>query len=480
MIQRETKLNENELEKFRESFINLPLKEMELVINEIKDHYIRELVKKYLLTTQDVRDEKDKSPETRRKNLKKLLEPIIWLNKLIHGKDNPYRINFPAWEGRPYNRSFYPFINEDIIDLDNEIDVSKLKKNPPKYHLYYNGNIINMLHDKISFPTRRESLLAEYYDKWILKITPETMRGNVDLLDNVLFIHAIKRALNGDKKTTEKLYSIYERMAEAEAIKIAEKWKIKKCYYDDIKSDAKFILQHIISGLRPEPLIADLQKEERDKTLLTPEWVENFYIWYYSEYLPPLLHEGVDLFEKNPDDFLLQQTIINFLSPYMTINTLTNWKSKDNTRIFNSESFRPTKKSNLTVWIFGTKKDPMLGKFRQLMNGILKRYVSEENLIYGQEFDENEDYFKKKDSEERDIIEKIDSKGTKIIDNEKTETNEMIGSLLEMINTSPRDAEIYIRHKVYKEKQAKIGKLFSLSREQINRIIREVDNKIKK
>jgi hypothetical protein len=45
MIQRETKLNENELEKFRESFINLPLKEMELVINEIKDHYIRELVK---------------------------------------------------------------------------------------------------------------------------------------------------------------------------------------------------------------------------------------------------------------------------------------------------------------------------------------------------------------------------------------------------------------------------------------------------
>ena len=105
---------------------------------------------------------------------------------------------------------------------------------------------------------------------------------------------------------------------------------------------------------------------------------------------------------------------------------------------------------------------------------------SEENLIYGQEFDENEDYFKKKDSEERDIIEKIDSKGTKIIDNEKTEINEMIDSLLEMINTSPRDAEIYIRHKVYKEKQVEIGKLFSLSREQINRIIRGLDNKIKK
>jgi hypothetical protein len=80
------------------------------------------------------------------------------------------------------------------------------------------------------------------------KNNPETMQTNADLLDNILFVYAIKRALNGDKKATEKLYSIYERMAESEAIKIAEQWKIKKSCYDDIKSDAKFILQHIYPG----------------------------------------------------------------------------------------------------------------------------------------------------------------------------------------------------------------------------------------
>lgn len=368
-------------------------------INETKALCIPELVKKYLLTAQEVRDNKNKSQdkskskeEIRRENLKKLLEPIIWLNKLIHGKDNPYRINFPAWEG---NRSFYPFINEDIIDLDNEIDVSKLKKNPQKYHIYYNGNIINMRHDKISFPTRSESLLAEYYDKWILKITPETMRGNVDLLDNVLFIYAIKRALNGDIKAIEKLYSLYEGRAEVQAIKLAKEREIllKKLerddiYYSDIKDNAKFILLHIISGLRPESLISDLQKEKRDNTLLTPEWAEHFYIWYFSEYLPPLLHEGVDLFEKNPEDFLLQQTIINLLSPYMAINAMTSWKSKDNTRIFNSDSFRPTKKTNLTVWLFGTGKNPMNGIFMKIMNNVLDRDINEQKRISEQEFDE--------------------------------------------------------------------------------------------
>ena len=440
-------MNEKELEEHIE------------FINEIKSQCITGLVKKYLLTAQEVRDNKDKTPETRRENLRKLLEPIIWLNKFIHGKDNPYRINFPAWEGRPYNRSFYPFINEDIIDLDNEIDVSKLKKNPQKYHIYYNGNIINMRHDKISFPTRSESLLAEYYDKWILKITPETMRANVDLLDNVLFVYAIKRALNGDEQTIEKLYSTYESMIQAEAIKIAIEWKISKRDFKYIKNDSKFILRHIISGLTPETLIADLQKEKRDKSLLTPKWAEKFYIWYFSEYLPPLLHEGVELFEKNPEDLLLQQTIINCLSPYMAINALTVWKSKKSKRIFNSYSFRPTKKSNLTRWIISSKKKPMLGKFRQLIKPLLKEY------ILGERYDDNKEYKKNQ---------------TKQIDSSVADTNEMIDLLIEKTKTTRRNAEIYIKYKVFKEKQGKIGEDYSLSRKQINRIVKEIDAKAKK
>jgi len=388
-------LNENEWEEHIAFIKNLPENQREEAINEIKSYFITELVKKYLLTSQEIKNNKDKSPEVRRNNLKKLLEPIIWLNKFIHGKDNPLRITFPAWEGRPYDRSYYPFINEGIIDLDTEIDISKIKSNAQKYHIYYNGNIINMRHDKISFSTRSECLLAEYYDEWILKITTETMHGNVDLLDNVLFIYAIKRALNGDKKATEKLYSIYERRAEVEAIKLAQvnaslakKIDEDDLDYKEIISNSKFVLLHIISGIRPESLISDLQKDKRDNTLLTPKWAEDFYIWYFSEYLPPLLNEGVDLFEKNTEDLLLRQTIINLLSPYMAINVMTSWKSKDKKRIFNSDSFRPTKKTNLTVWLFGTDKEPMNGRFMQTMKNILDRNSNEQNHISEQIFDE--------------------------------------------------------------------------------------------
>lgn len=419
MVKRETNVNEKEKAEFREYFINLPEEKREYVINEMKDYYTTELVKKYLSTAQEVRENEDKSPEVRRKNLRNLLEPIISLNKLIHQKDNPYRITFHAWEGRNYERDFYPFINEDIIDLETEINLPKLKSNSKKYHIYYRGNIIDMRYDRISFPEyecniehnnneikaravntkidSKECLLAEYYEQWIQKINSETMQGNADLLDNILFVYAIKRALNGDKKAIEKLYSLYEGRAEVDAIKLAKdnkilvnKLKRDRFYYSDIKDSAKFILWHIISGLRPESLISDLQKEKRDKTLLTPEWAEDFYIWYFSEYLPPLLHEGVDLFERNPEDSTLWETIINLLSPYIAINAMTSWKSKEHKRIFNSDSFRPTKKSNLTVWLFGTKKEPMNGRFMQIMNNFLDRDIAEQKHISEQDFDEGE------------------------------------------------------------------------------------------
>lgn len=373
---------------------------------------MNELVKKYLLTAQEIRDNKDKSPEARRKNLKKLLEPIIWLNIFIHGKDNHYRIKFRKWEGRNYDRDFYPFINEDIIDLETEIDLSKLKSNSKKYHIYYRGNIIDMRYDRISFPecacniefynneiitkkSGKECLLAEYYEQWLQKLAPKTMQGNTDLLDHILFVYAIKRALNGDKKAIEKLYSLYEGRAETEAIKLARansilanKLSRDAIYYSDIKDNAKFILFHIISGLRAESLISDLKKEKRDKTLLTPEWAEDFYIWYFSEYIPPLLHKGVALYENNPEDPILQETVINLLSPFTPINAITSWASKESNRIFNSDSYRPTKKSNLTAWLFGTKKEPMHGRFMQLMNNIFDKDITEQKHISEQKNDE--------------------------------------------------------------------------------------------
>ncbi len=396
-------MNENALEEFREHFISLPDSQKEQVINYIKAHYIKELVKKYLLTAQEVRDNKDKSPETRRKNLKKLLEPVIWLNKFIHGKDNPYRINFHAWEGRNYDRDFYPFINEDIIDLDTEIDVSKLKNNPQKYHIYYNGNIINMRHDKISFPTRSECLLAEYYNEWILKITPETMQGNADFLDNILFVYATKRALNGDEIAVDKLCHLYSERAIATAIKMAKKRYILKQFtstssdekknYSALKDEAVEYLKLIISGVQPEKIIESLQKPERDKSSLIPLQAEKYYLWYYSKYLPPLLQEGVELCEKEPENWQLQDFMLAIVNPYFFMKSETEWSGTPKRKFkFNSFVFRPNKKTNLTTWLFGTKSNPMQGRFCQYLNEkVLDREAPKKREIH-HDFTDEPDY----------------------------------------------------------------------------------------
>jgi len=370
------------------------------------------LIDEYLSVVNEIRKRKKKiTLQERKEYLKKLLTPLLKLS------DPYYELD-----------STYDFINEDIR-IGEEIDIDQLIYDKKKYRIeldplndkafHPDRSNICIHEDFRKYHAEREkkdkarlayieqleregakvpgslrcppppnldggmTSIRELYEKWLPSLTPELITSK-DLLNQILVCFTIKRALNGDKNAIDKLYALYEDTAIGTAVKLAKARKLLH-YVEDIKQESKILLRQIISGLGPKEIVDSLINNKP-----VPLSVEMFYFWYYSEYIPEELNKILNI---PPEDRLGSRPwwhprrpgepakITNFplemldgleisvrLNVYSPIRHDTFFTKKIRTMKFNNYSFRPNKKTNLTTWLFGTKNNPMQGKFPQLLS----------------------------------------------------------------------------------------------------------------
>ncbi len=338
-------------------------------------------------------------PKARQEYLKRLLSPLRKLNRIHPSGENPYL----------KRDGTYPFIEEKIW-IDKEIDITKCHYDKKKYSIdfeyskpldYFDPGAKNIIirneykeyiakkkeKDAKRKAMRRAKGLAftsapaplstldegktsveELYKKWLPELTQERIKSK-DLLDQILVCYTIKRALNGDQKAIDKLCCLYEGAAIGIAVKMAEKRGLNKSEIKEIEEEAKATLNLLISGLKPEYIINSLLKGDRE-SLGIPLEVEIFFFWYYSDYVP----KEIDRIMRRQPSRLDGLEFDYLFNPIAIIDAYTFWKdTPKKVKKFNSFSFRPNKKTNLTTWLFGINKRPG-GRFCQHIKEILKKY----------------------------------------------------------------------------------------------------------
>lgn len=389
------------------------------------------LLKEYFAVVAEIEKDrkfKNKPSKTKRQDyLKRLLKPLVELNCLHPLGENPYL----------RHDSTYPFIEEKIW-IDKEIDINSLHYDEEKYSIdfeyskplnYFDpdaNNIIildeyrryikkqeektgqayayieqlkqqnkripnSLYYPPITPIDARHTSLRKLYKEWLPTLTQKKMKSK-DLLDQLLVTYTIKRALNQDKDAIDKLYSLFEKAAEAIAVKMAIARKIPEHDLPDIEQEAKIILRFLLSGYSPEYIINSLLKGDR-KQYKIPLWVEKFYFWYYSEYVPKELakinkseprDEHTERarrilakrgFSKKEIDYFEIEYLLNPVAP-MYAYTL--WRNSPiRVMKFNSFSFRPSKGKRLSFWLFGFKGDAKKGTFSGAMKGRFCQMLSD-------------------------------------------------------------------------------------------------------
>lgn len=476
-------------------------------LHPILDPCRKKLIGEYLSVVAEI--EKDKKVlnekrirEKRKDNLKKLMLPLVRLNKLHPAGENPYL----------KEDSTYPFIDE-TIRIDKEIDINRLKNDKDKYSIRLNENRLLLDPDEENIIIREEyrkymekkrekdakakelgrsiipitlsdeghTSIRELYKKWLPTLTKDKITSK-DLLDQMLVCFAIKRALNGDKTAIDTLYKLYEKTAVAIAESMARKRGtldassrltktkmfikeengveiIKKDPdLEEIKQSAMVQLRLFISGFKPSSFIDSLLKDNETFFPL-PKWIEKFYFWYLSEYVP----KKIDKIMKRPPDRWDGVAIDILFNVFSPINACTFWKSTPRRIMkFNSYSFRPNKKTNLTTWLFGTKTNKMQGKFYQFMKEELKDYNTEEipHDFLDEGEDEDEDF-----KIRQKVEEKVEEKAKE--DSEKLNLDiEQAIHILRKRGFSERDIEI-VTKKLRGFSHKEIADEHNLSRRQI-------------
>lgn len=376
------------------------------------------LIDEYFSVVAEIEKGKKPSPKARQDYLKRLLSPLKKLNRIHPSGENPYL----------KSDGTYPFIEEKIW-IDREIDIEKYHYDKEKYSINFeyskpldwfdpDAKNITIWNEYKAYMTKKKekdakrkamrrvkglastsapapitpldagkTSVEELYKEWLPELTQERIKSK-DLLDQILVCYTIKRALNGDKKAIDKLYSLYEGRAIKVAVKMAEKRglniRLNISEIDEIKQEAKTILNTLISGLKPEYIIDMLSKKDGKHSII-PLWVENFFFWYLSDHVPKEI-DKIGKQQTGESDHVPQELdrimkripsevkIDYFLNPVAIIDAYTSWQNSPIwVRKFNSFFSRPNKKNNLTTWLFGPNKRPG-GTFCPHIKEILKKY----------------------------------------------------------------------------------------------------------
>ncbi len=327
---------------------------------------------------------------SKEEKLERLLTPLIELNKLLASlhfeNENPYR----RWDGT------YPFISERVYKDD--LDLEYLDYDKSRYSIDWRederipdrrGPRIWKYQPEEQKRNREEAMKQEairrgieiadfedsliihsypqdLYPKWLPTLDEEKIKSR-DLLDQILVCYTIKRAINGDEKAVEKLYSFYEYAAEGLAVKFQD--MNKNLHVKEVINTASILPRFIISGFSLEIFFKEIIIQE--KAIITypniPGYIKDFFIYYLSDYLPPEIEEvlkeseSVDKSEQRGKFIFLYFKLLALLDPYTIIRDNTRWKKSSTQKLirkFNNYCFRTEKVKlgphrNLTIWIFG-------------------------------------------------------------------------------------------------------------------------------
>lgn len=217
--------------------------------------------------------------------------------------------------------------------------------------------------------------ISDIYKLWLPSLTPEKMKSN-DLLDRILVTHTIKRALNQDEKAINKLFGLFQGKAEAVAAKMTKKRGLKE-HIDDVKQEAGILLWSMIKGFSAKQILDGLSS---DVNFTIPKTVKELYLYWLSEEVPKRL-SGFPLID--PLDVAV------LLDPAILVHSTTRRKlSPVAIRMFNSLSYRPSSKTNLYTWLFGTNDNPMQGRFCQEISECLDKLLPKQE----KKVDEDEGY----------------------------------------------------------------------------------------
>uniref|UniRef100_A0A7V3KMW4 Uncharacterized protein n=1 Tax=candidate division WOR-3 bacterium TaxID=2052148 RepID=A0A7V3KMW4_UNCW3 len=481
-----------------------------------------DLISDYLWAVDTVKKKKGLSKEDK---LKLLLAPLITLTKL----------NFPSYsiEFIPKKANANSNANSNLpgleraiwIWIDRELDLEHLNYDHTKYRIDYKVNRPLSPWTKSIWLEEKErkdlkacieaevgwvedSILGcislhELYEKWLPLLNPMVIQSK-DLLDQILVCYSIKRALNGDKKAIQKLYDLYKDTAQAIAVKMARKFNLS---IEDMKQDAQILLWFLISGFTPENILSQLLSEKNCKIIMAlPMWVKDFYIYYFSEYIPRMIKTILKESEEVAKHDEFQKGVLGWelsilLNPCTPIHEHTFWKNTPK-RIyrFNSYSYQPRQmgpRRNLTTWLFGTFGKRRYGKLYQLLRDKYKSIVKEksktENSDSRDDFDEehedkeqekglsisisipipNISFFVAGRKRKKKVLQPMDRDSTPY----KKSRKEIIKRLVKL-GASRRDAQIFLYWKFDKLTQSKIAQKLGLSRRQIIRICQKVNQLI--
>jgi hypothetical protein len=328
----------------------------------------------------------------------------------------------------------------------------------------------------------RRMSVEEIYELWLPTLEQERIKSR-DLLEQILVCYTIKRALNGDEKAVDKLYDLYQDTAIGTAINMAKRRELYD-FLEDIRQEAQLFLKLIISGFNPLIIMNSLTKDSA--IIPIPKSIKKFYIWHYAEYVPFLIEETykeeIIRLILSHNYFLSDLCIL--LNPYVFMQSKTRWIAPKGKRLnrFNSYSFIPTKKTNLTVWLFGTKKNHMQGRYCQIISeSALKRYDK-----MRKEIRLGTTYLEDTVDEDGEILppdEETDKKRNKQVKHKEyipCINREIIAKVFERLQkdgVKKRDMEIFLKNKLHGFNKTKLGEEYNLSRKQIYRICKNLSSK---
>jgi hypothetical protein len=287
------------------------------------------------------------------------------------------------------------------INLDEELDVSKLTVG--EYHILTMQNVDSGLpnivteRDECIYINDKGYNIREYYEERAARFKKELLKSQ-DLLDQILVIYIIKRAQNGDEVAFDFLFRCYEDSAARLARKFlrvkAANYKINEfepsglLSVDEGISEVRRLLMLNLKGENPSNAIKYLDASPEDKKntdRLNKKPYEAFLESYEIMFelinkQTLLLRSGLEKLKKRGKDlkhrsyktrsfnykvehlevlFSISQSYL--LQAQKSVTTFSIINPADMLRIspkFNKSLYRPNKKSNLTIWLFGLKNSP--------------------------------------------------------------------------------------------------------------------------
>lgn len=359
--------------------------------------------------------------------------------------------------------------------------------------------------------------LNEVHELWLHSLTEESIKKG-DLLQQILVCYTIKKAQNGDQKAIDKLLELYQNKARSNTtvrvIKrlLASELQNDEDFDEDIKQAAATYLWLIVGGFRPRQIIDAIMQQNKHYSV--PKRIKKFYLTYFSEEVPNriqetliqlyvqlnflaqclkhiLVLEGVDSngtgtaaslqrlqeFKKRTENtvFDLKLAIDVLLNPYCPIMEGCWTDEEGKHHGFNDYRYKPNKKGNLTLWLFGSEGRPEYGKVYQLVKDQFATEINRGRETVSANYPEHEP----NEPPIQTLISRYEGEEM----TQSVEDKDLIDKVFaELARTgrSERDIELYLRLKALDSSHEEIRQAFGIGTRQQQNIVKAIEKDLKR